>query len=80
MAIFARRGHYPWVILGGWINLSVTGNRGTLPKVIPEGGAPPPHPHPRARTMHSNAYFSLFSSLFFFGPPNRFVQIPRDLS
>jgi hypothetical protein len=29
---------------------------------------------------HSNAYFSLFSSLFFFDPPNRFVQIPQDLS
>jgi prolyl-tRNA synthetase len=33
-----------------------------------------------ARCWHSNAYFSLFSSLFFFDPPNRFVQIPRDLS
>jgi hypothetical protein len=32
-----------------------------------------------ARCWHSNAYFSLFSSLFFFDPPNRFVQIPRDL-
>jgi hypothetical protein len=31
-----------------------------------------------ARCCHSNAYFSLFSSLFFFDPPNRFVQIPRD--
>jgi hypothetical protein len=29
----------PWVILGGWINLSVTG---TPPKVIPEGEAPHP--------------------------------------
>src|ERR1700730_6555926 len=28
-----------------------------------------------ARCWHSNAYFSLFSSLFFFDPPNRFVQI-----
>jgi hypothetical protein len=27
---------------------------------------------------HSNAYFSLFSSLFFFDPLNRFVQIPRQ--
>ena|ERR1700724_3404991 len=25
-------------------------------------------------------HFSLFSLLFFFDPPNRFVQIPRDLS
>jgi hypothetical protein len=25
-----------------------------------------------ARCWHSNAYFSLFSSLFFFDPPNRF--------
>src|ERR1700724_273217 len=33
-----------------------------------------------ARCWHSNAYFSLFSSLFFFDPPSRFVQIPRDLS
>jgi hypothetical protein len=33
----------------------------------------------RSRTRN-NAYFSLFSSLFFFDPPNRFVQIPRDLS
>jgi hypothetical protein len=33
-----------------------------------------------ARCWHSNAYFSLFSSLFFFDLPNRFVQIPRDLS
>jgi hypothetical protein len=36
-----------------------------------------------ARCWHSNAYFSLFSLfflLFFFDPPNRFVQIPRDLS
>src|ERR1700726_4704488 len=33
-----------------------------------------------ARCWHSTAYFSLFSSLFFFDPPNRFVQIPRDLS
>jgi hypothetical protein len=33
-----------------------------------------------ARCWHSNAYFSLCSSLFFFDPPNRFVQIPRDLS
>jgi hypothetical protein len=33
-----------------------------------------------ARCWHSNAYFSPFSSLFFFDPPNRFVQIPRDLS
>jgi hypothetical protein len=32
----------PWVILGGWINLSVTGNGGTPPKVIPEGEAPNP--------------------------------------
>src|SRR4249920_3317542 len=34
-----------------------------------------------ARCWHSSAYFSLFSlfsSLFFFDPPNRFVQIPRD--
>ena len=31
-----------------------------------------------ARCWHSNAYFSLFSSLFFFDPPSRFVQIPRD--
>src|ERR1700680_1225357 len=30
-----------------------------------------------AGCWHSNAYFSLFSSLFFFAPPNRFVQIPR---
>ena len=30
-----------------------------------------------ARCWHSNTYFSLFSSLFFFDPPNRFVQIPR---
>src|ERR1700730_3505460 len=27
-----------------------------------------------ARCWHSNAYFSLFSSLFFFDPPNRFVR------
>jgi hypothetical protein len=33
-----------------------------------------------ARCLHNNAYFLLFSSLFFFDPPNRFVQIPRDLS
>jgi hypothetical protein len=37
----------PWVILGGgviipWVNLSVTGNGGTLPKVIPEGRPPTP--------------------------------------
>jgi hypothetical protein len=33
----------PWVILGGgWINLSVTGNGGPPPKVIPEGRPPPP--------------------------------------
>jgi hypothetical protein len=32
------------------------------------------------RCWHSNAYSSLFSSLFFFDPPNRFVQIPQDLS
>ena len=31
-----------------------------------------------ARCWHSNAYFSLFSSLFFFDPPNRFVQIPSE--
>jgi selenocysteine lyase/cysteine desulfurase len=31
-------------------------------------------------TGNGGAYFSLFSSLFFFDPPNRFVQIPRDLS
>ena len=31
-----------------------------------------------ARCWHSNAYFSLFFSLFFFDPPNGFVQIPRD--
>jgi hypothetical protein len=30
-----------------------------------------------ASCWHSNAYFSLFSSLFFFDPPNSFVQIPR---
>src|SRR4030081_1199419 len=28
-----------------------------------------------ARCWHSNAYFSLFSSLFFFDPPNRFVHV-----
>jgi hypothetical protein len=28
----------------------------------------------------SNAYSSLFSSLFFFDPPSRFVQIPQDLA
>ena len=28
------------------INLSVTGNGGTLPKVIPEGRPPTPLPHP----------------------------------
>src|ERR1700738_1208113 len=33
-----------------------------------------------ARCWHSNANFSLFSSLFFFDQPSRFVQIPRDLS
>ena len=39
----------PLVILGGWgvgvinrwVNLSVTGNGGPLPKVIPEGRRPP---------------------------------------
>src|SRR6478736_4085812 len=30
-----------------------------------------------ARCWHSNAYFSLFSSLFFFDPPNRFVRVVR---
>ena len=39
----------PWVILGGgviipWVNLSVTGNGGTLPKVIPEVRGPPTPP------------------------------------
>jgi hypothetical protein len=39
--------HNPWVILGGgWINLSVTGNGGPCQRVIPEGGAPRPRPHP----------------------------------
>src|ERR1700730_2171653 len=53
------------------------------------GGNDPPNPPSSpstaslsrvARCWHSNAYFLLFSSLFFFDPPNRFVQIPRDLS
>ena len=36
-------GHYPLGHLGGgWINLSVTGNGGPPPKVIPEGRPPPP--------------------------------------
>src|ERR1700738_1691473 len=41
-------------------------------------GAPNPPSSPStaslsgvARSWHSNAYFSLFSSLFFFDPPNR---------
>ena len=37
--------------LGGviipWVNLSVTGNGGTLPKVIPEGAPHLPTPTPR---------------------------------
>jgi hypothetical protein len=33
-----------------------------------------------ASVIQPHDYFSLFSSLFFFDPPNRFVQIPRDLS
>src|SRR6202035_545135 len=57
------------------------------PRLDP-GGNDPPHPPSSpstaslsgvARCWHNNAYFSLFSSLFFFDPPNRFVQIPRDL-
>ncbi len=32
-----------------------------------------------ARCWHSNAYFSLFSSLFFFDPPNGFVQFRGTL-
>ena len=59
-----------------------------LPKMTPGGNDPPNPPSSPstaslsgvARCWHSNAYFSLFSSLFFFDPPNRFVQIPRDLS
>src|ERR1700732_3490997 len=59
------------------------------PPKMTQGGNEPPNPPPSpstaslsgvARCWHSSAYFSLFSSLFFFDPPNRFVQIPRDLS
>src|ERR1700730_10130733 len=59
------------------------------PPKMTQGGNDPPNPPPSpstaslsgvARCWHSSAYFSLFSSLFFFDPPNRFVQIPRDLS
>ena len=32
------------------------------------------------RCWHSYAYSSLFSSLFFRLPPNKFLQIPPDLS
>ena len=40
-------GHYPLGHLRrGWINLSVTGNGGPLPKVIPEGRPPDPAPTP----------------------------------
>src|SRR6202163_2631960 len=58
------------------------------PPKMTQGGNDPPNPPSSlstaslsrvARCWHSNAYFSLFSSLFFFDPPNRFVQIPRDL-
>ena len=50
-----RGGHYPLGhlrrgVIIPWVNLSVTGNGGTPPKVIPEGGAPPPHPHPPIMT------------------------------
>src|ERR1700730_16723391 len=59
----------------------------TPPPKITQGGNDPLNPPSSpstaslsgvARCWHSNAYFSLFSSLFFFDPPNRFVQIPRD--
>src|SRR6478672_7110881 len=59
------------------------------PPKMTQGSNDPPNPPSSpstaslsgaARCWHSNAYFSLFSSLFFFDPPNRFVQIPRDLS
>ena len=48
-------GHYPLGhlrrgVIIPWVNLSVAGNGGTLPKVIPEGGAPPPQPHPPIMT------------------------------
>src|ERR1700736_1983079 len=58
------------------------------PPKMTQGGNDPPNPPSSpstaslsevARCWHSNAYFSLFSSLLFFDPPNRFVQIPRDL-
>src|ERR1700731_3777506 len=56
------------------------------PPKMTQGGNDPPNPPSSpstaslsgvARCWHSNAYFSLFSSLFFFDPPNRSVQIPR---
>ena len=57
------------------------------PPKMTQGGNDPPNPPSSpstaslsgvARCWHSNAYFSLFSSLFFFDPPNRFVHIPQD--
>jgi hypothetical protein len=47
-----RGGHYPLGhlrrgVIIPWVNLSVTGNGGTLPKVIPEGAPHLPTPTPR---------------------------------
>ena len=47
-----RGGHYPLGhlrrgVIIPWVNLSVTGNGGTPPKVIPEGGPHLPIPTPR---------------------------------
>jgi hypothetical protein len=43
-------GHLRRGVIIPWVNLSVTGNGGTLPKVIPEGAPHLPNPTPPIMT------------------------------
>ena len=86
---FAARvlvGRRPGSWIAEWMDRRVVRELSLLLVTLPPPNfAPPSSPFNSilervVRCWHSNAYSSLFSSLFFFDPPSRFVQIPRDLS
>ena len=84
---FAARvlvGRRPGSWIAEWMDRRVVRELSLLLVTLPPPNfAPPSSPFNSilervVRCWHSNAYSSLFSSLFFFDPPSRFVQIPRE--
>ena len=86
---FAARvlvGRRPGSWIAEWMDRRVVRELSLLLVTLPPPNfAPPSSPFNSilervVRCWHSNAYSSLFSSLFFRLPPNKFLQIPQDLS